>query len=447
MIRSTGTSGLSNMKLNKPSISINNEKISNSKNNIKTDNIIDMGIQYGCGSAMYGCGAVIRPTMTTEQLNEAFNESLRKQRAEEMRREVERINSEEEEEVSFFGCVLDTLTGYGEDISDAYDATKSFVSDAASTVGDFYDYTIDYASDKMVEIEEKVDEVIDEVDMTLDNGFKDEIDSVSSVLENAYKMFFSATIAEGVLPFIKKYLDNPLYIDLKNDKSLAINHYWLPVKHKTKLELLDSLIKIINPYLCVIFCNKKETVNEVYAHLASQKLEVGMIQGGMDKRSRKQFLKQSDRLKFQYIVASDLAARGIDIDGVSHIINYDIPYNFEFYLHRSGRTGRMNYSGDVYSFYTELDNEYLDNLAKNGIEPIYKDIRQNEIVDYKGRDSRKQRIKPKTEIYKIAKKHVAKPKKVTPGYKKKMKKKVDEIASRLYAKKDYQEKKNLSKRK
>ena len=289
--------------------------------------------------------------------------------------------------------------------------------------------------------------VIDEVDMTLDNGFKDEIDSVSSVLENAYKMFFSATIAEGVLPFIKKYLDNPLYIDLKNDKSLAINHYWLPVKHKTKLELLDSLISIINPYLCVIFCNKKETVNEVYAHLASQKLEVGMIQGGMDKRSRKQFLKQSDRLKFQYIVASDLAARGIDIDGVSHIINYDIPYNFEFYLHRSGRTGRMNYSGDVYSFYTELDNEYLDNLAKNGIEPIYKDIRQNEIVDYKGRDSRKQRIKPKTEIYKIAKKHVAKPKKVTPGYKKKMKKKVDEIASRLYAKKDYQEKKNLSKRK
>jgi ATP-dependent RNA helicase CshB len=274
--------------------------------------------------------------------------------------------------------------------------------------------------------------VIDEVDMALDNGFKDEIDSISEVLKDARKMFFSATISESILPFVKKYLENPIFIDLKNNQELSIVHYWIPIKYKEKIQILDELMDILNPYICIIFCNKKETVQEVYNHLSNNGIKAGIIHGGMQPRERRHFLRECEDLKYQYIVASDLASRGIDIDGVSHIINYDIPRDFEFYLHRSGRTGRMNYTGEVYSFYTTVDNEYLDNLKNHGIEPVYKELKHGEIKDFKGRDARKERFKPRNEVERSAYKHVKKPTKVTPGYKKKMAKEAEEIAKHLY---------------
>lgn len=287
--------------------------------------------------------------------------------------------------------------------------------------------------------------VIDEVDMALDNGFKDEIDNVSNVLKDAKKMFFSATVSESILPFIKKYLENPIYIELKNLDELNIEHIWIPIKHYTRLEMLDKLTDIINPYLCIVFCNKKADIMDCYSLLKEKGYAVGEIHGNMTARERKQFLNSAQSLKYQYIVASDLASRGIDIDGVSHIINLDIPKDFEFYLHRSGRTGRMNYSGTVYSFYSELDNVYLNNLAKKDIEPIYKEIKNGELQDFKGRESRKKRIKPLNEVEKSARKHLGKPKKVTPGYKKKMEKEAKEIERRLYKNKNYQAKKALMK--
>jgi len=281
--------------------------------------------------------------------------------------------------------------------------------------------------------------VIDEVDMVMDNGFSDDVDAITQIVPNAKMMFFSATLNEILQPFVKKYLSNPIFIDLNNDKSLNIEHIWIPLKYRTKLELLDHLLEIINPYLCIIFCNKKGDVIELTNHLHDLGKEVAMIQGDLTQRERKHVLKEAADLKYQYIVASDVASRGIDLDGVSHVINYDLPNDFEFYLHRSGRTGRMNYSGTVYSFYKDLDGDYLDFLNKNGIEPIYKDIKGGQIVDFKGRNTRKKRVKPLNEEEKRAIAHVAKPKKVTPGYKKKMKRQIDEITGKLYKTKNYRE--------
>lgn len=281
--------------------------------------------------------------------------------------------------------------------------------------------------------------VIDEVDMVMDSGYQSDVDAISNVLDNTRKMFFSATLNEILVPFIKKYLSNCLFIDLNNDKQLNIKHIWIPLKYKEKLDVLDSLLSIINPYLCIIFCNKKDDVVTLTNHLHDLGKEVATIHGNLSQRERKHILKEAQDLKYQYIVASDVASRGIDLDGVSHVINYDLPQDFEFYLHRAGRTGRMNYSGEVYSFYKDLDSDYLDFLNKNGIEPVYKDIKGGEIVDFKGRNVRKKRVKPLNEEEKKAISHVAKPKKVTPGYKKKMKREISEITGKLYKTKNYKE--------
>ncbi len=281
--------------------------------------------------------------------------------------------------------------------------------------------------------------VIDEVDMVMDEGFGDDVDNITKILPNAFKMFFSATLAEKIQPFLKKYLESPIFIDIKDDSKLNIEHIWIPLKYKEKMDMLDNLLSIINPYICIIFCNKKGDVNTVYAHLKDQGKSVAMISGELSIRERKHILKEANDLKYQYIVASDVASRGIDIDGVSHIINYDLPRDFEFYLHRAGRTGRMNYTGTVYSFYKDLDGDYLDFLSKNGIEPTYKDIKGGEIIDFKGRNTRQKRVRPLNEIEKSAIKHIAKPTKVTPGYKKKRQKEIDKLTNQFYRTKNYKE--------
>ena len=285
--------------------------------------------------------------------------------------------------------------------------------------------------------------VVDEMDMVLDGGYEEDLDDISKILSASKMMFFSATMEDRVLHFAKKYLSNPYMIDIKNTNDKQIEHIWIPLKHKPRLEMLLNLLSTVQPYLAIIFANTKERVIEVGKELSSRGYFVGLMHGDLNPRERKRVLNDCKSLKYQYLVATDLAARGIDIEGVSHIINYELPYNYEFYLHRSGRTGRMHLDGIVYSFYEEVDDAYLDNLAKKKISPSYYEFKNGELIPYKGRATRASRIKPKTDYQKEAAKFVPKPKKVSPGYKKKMQAKIDDIASRL--KKNDQKKKRRTK--
>jgi len=273
--------------------------------------------------------------------------------------------------------------------------------------------------------------IVDEVDMTFESGFSDDLDIVTAVLKDARLMFFSATMSESILPFIKKYMTNVEFLEIQNNNDNQIKHIWIPLKYKDRYEQLTNLLSCVQPYLCIIFANKKETVIELAGKLASNGYFVGVMHGDLTPRERKRVLQECNKLKYQYLVATDLAARGIDIDGVSHIINYELPYDYEFYLHRSGRTGRMHNDGIVYSFYEDIDNTYLDNLAKKKIKPEYFEIKNGELVEFKGRNTRADRIKPKTDYQKQAAKFVPKSNKVKPGYKKKRQAEIDEIAKRL----------------
>lgn len=131
-------------------------------------------------------------------------------------------------------------------------------------------------------------------------------------------------------------------------------------------------------------------------------------------------MKQVRDLEFQYIVATDLAARGIDIEGVSHVINLEMPTDLDFYIHRVGRTARAGYSGTALTIYDPSDEDALNRLEKMGI--IFKnvDIQGGELVEISGRNRRRNRQKQADEAVLIAKSLVRKPKKVKPGYKKKM---------------------------
>ncbi|MBQ9448794.1 MAG: DEAD/DEAH box helicase [Acholeplasmatales bacterium] len=268
--------------------------------------------------------------------------------------------------------------------------------------------------------------IVDEVDMIFKGGYQEELDEITNVLGDAKKMFFSATVNEAILPYVKKYMTNTYHIKLDNLEELKIAHKWINIKYKDRYEVLKDLISTFNPYLCLIFANKKTEVDEISSMLKNDGFFVGVLHGDLDSRERKRVVKDINNLKYQFVIATDIAARGIDIEGVSHIINFNLPIDYEFYIHRSGRTGRMYSDGIVYTLYDELDQKYLDNLLKKGIKPEYYDIKNKELVPHKNTE----RKKPESNYKAVAAKHVPLGKK-KPGYKKRRQAEIDALAKKL----------------
>lgn len=275
--------------------------------------------------------------------------------------------------------------------------------------------------------------VIDEADLMLDMGFLEDVDQVASRMPEKLKMFvFSATIPEKLKPLLKKYMENPKYIHIAPKQIAAekIDHLILPSKHRNKTKLVFEALKIFNPYLAIVFTNTKKNADELADSLLEKGLKVGRIHGDLSPRERKKVMKQVKELEFQYIIATDLAARGIDIEGVSHVINYELPADLDFYVHRVGRTGRADYSGVALTIYDISDEDALNKLEKMGITFKHVDIQKGEFIALGDRNKRKKRQKQGDEIEQQAKSLVRKPSKVKPGYKKKITAEVEKIKKR-----------------
>lgn len=268
--------------------------------------------------------------------------------------------------------------------------------------------------------------VIDEADMSFEIGFLDDLDKIASVLTDPQILVFSATINESILPFIRKYIESDKHIKIKESSNANIRHILIPIKSEGKYLALRNLLKTFNPYLCLIFANTKKRAIEVSDFLKQEGYKVCLIHGDVQVRERKRLMREIQELRYQYIVASDIASRGIDIEGVSHVVNFELPSDYEFYIHRSGRTGRMNMDGVCMSLY-DFDNKgYLNSLEAKGIKFERMQIKNNELVPYKD-NNRKARVRPVSEEEKKIKRILAKPKKVTPGYKKKRQEKINKI--------------------
>ncbi len=274
--------------------------------------------------------------------------------------------------------------------------------------------------------------VVDEADMTFENGFLDDVYNIVNSNQDAQIMVFSATIFEQIKAFMKKVTKNKAYsLIYSNDfKDLKIDHYFIKLKkNEDKWNALLKFIKLKNPYLCMIFANTKKKVEEIHEFLLNNGIDNLEIHGNLTSRKRKQNILESKRLKYQYIVCSDIAARGIDIEGVSVVLNFELPTDIEFYLHRSGRTGRNNFSGECYSFYDFDNKEYIDYLESKGLKINYKKFIEDELVDLNV--NREKRVKPVKESEILAKKLVKKSNKVKPGYKKKYQEEVKKTVKKL----------------
>ena len=277
--------------------------------------------------------------------------------------------------------------------------------------------------------------VVDEADLAFDMGFIEDIDGFASHMPEKLEMFvFSATIPEKLQPFLKKYMDSPIHIHMNDKRPVAenINFILVPVRSKSRNNRLMDVIKGINPFLAVIFCNTRKHAEELAGFLAEQGIRAGQIHGDLTPRDRKKMMKQIRDLEFQYIVATDLAARGIDIPGISHVINYEIPEDLEFFIHRVGRTARAGTKGTAITLYNPEDEDALARVEKMGIPFVQKDVKNGEWSDLKDRNQRANRkdARKENEIDVKAKSMVRKPKKVKPGYKRNMKWEMEKIKKR-----------------
>lgn len=273
--------------------------------------------------------------------------------------------------------------------------------------------------------------VLDEIDMIFELNFMEDIDNLVSRIKKVQILAFSATLSKEMKPFITKYLTNAKMIQINEKTSSNVSFYSIDTKHKNKEDVILELTKCINPYVCLIFASKKNDVIKIYDKLNANGLSVGMLHGDLESRERKQVYKRIINEEFTYVVCSDIASRGLDINSVTHVINVDFPKEKEYFFHRAGRTGRMNQTGNCYVLYNEAEKKFLKDLKENnGLDFNEVTIKNNSLTPVKIRERKISKSDEvlNQEIKKVVSK--TKTKQVKPNYKKKVKEAVAKVKSK-----------------
>jgi ATP-dependent RNA helicase DeaD len=209
--------------------------------------------------------------------------------------------------------------------------------------------------------------IIDETDEMLNMGFIDEVEDIIQELPtNRVTMMFSATLPKDVENLYHKYMNNPVNIEMASTgiTTDSIQHRVIEVKDTEKISLLKDITVVQNPDSCIIFCRTKENVETVFSELEKSNYSVERLHGGLEQEDRFAVMDGFKMGNFRYLVATDVAARGIDIDNVSLIINYDIPMEKEGYVHRTGRTGRAGNKGKAIMFVTPHEGKFLNAIVR-----------------------------------------------------------------------------------
>ncbi|NCD09605.1 MAG: DEAD/DEAH box helicase, partial [Negativicutes bacterium] len=204
-----------------------------------------------------------------------------------------------------------------------------------------------------------------EVDEMLEQGFIDEAaELISMTSKDRQTVLCSATLSEEVRKLGKKITRNCALIDINPEQATVagIKQICIKTTEEFKQRALETLIQRYNPYLMIIFCYSKERAIELEEWLATKQYNVDVLHGEMSQAKRKTVMKAFRDAKLQLLVATDLAARGLDIEGVTHVINYDIPHDVDWYVHRIGRTGRAGKEGVAVTFYTADEIRWLKNI-------------------------------------------------------------------------------------
>ena len=230
----------------------------------------------------------------------------------------------------------------------------------------------DFIHDKKINLENVNTIVLDEADTMLELGFVNEIKAILNGCGKPRQiMMFSATISQNIKRLAKEFLREPAIVEVSNRRDLvnAISHKAYKVDKARKAELVAKLVSDFGMKQVILFTNTKQSADKVYEYLKSQKIRTAIIHGDKTRGDRAKALSLLKAGKTQVLVATDIAARGVDIQELPFVMNYDIPEKTDDYTHRVGRTGRANHKGMVISLLTIRD--------YNRFSEIEKDLRMN----------------------------------------------------------------------
>ena len=209
--------------------------------------------------------------------------------------------------------------------------------------------------------------VLDEADEMLNMGFQEDVERIlEDTPENKQVALFSATMPNGIRRLSKNYLDNPAEVTVKaqartNDN---ISQRYLMIPHRAKMAAFTRILEVIDSDAIIVFCRTKQETEEVAEKLSDRGFNAAAINGDIAQNQRERTVDQLKDGRLDILVATDVAARGLDVERITHVINYDIPRDTESYVHRIGRTGRAGRSGEAILFVTPRERRMLRSIER-----------------------------------------------------------------------------------
>lgn len=265
--------------------------------------------------------------------------------------------------------------------------------------------TLDHIERGNINLEEIKYLILDEADKMLDMGFIDQVEGIIKTLRtNRVTMLFSATMPEEIEKLCNKYMINPMKIEINSENITTekIHQVYYLVEENKKFSLLNKIIYTEAPDSCIIFCDTKEQVGNVTKRMQDKGYSCNGLHGGMEQKDRLDTMQRFKRGEFQFLIATDVAARGIHIEDITHVINYDVPMEKESYVHRIGRTGRGGNEGIALTFVSPRESKFLDQIQEYiGYNIPQKEAPSEEQIE-EGRKAFEKKIKARPKL-KIAK--------------------------------------------